>query len=91
MYVSILIVSIDPEFVKQITVKQFDNFVDSVDLHPKDEDLTLDMAMGDKWRELRRFLTPTFTSGKIKVQKNLSKNYFKNNFKTLVEIFFLIN
>ena len=60
------IVTIDPEFIKQVTVKQFDNFVDTFDLDLEDEQTTLDVAKGDTWRDLRKILSPTFTSGKMK-------------------------
>ena len=62
------IVTIDPEFIKQVTVKQFDNFTDTFELPPgtPDNQKTLDLATGDDWRALRKILSPTFTTGKLK-------------------------
>ena len=62
------IVTYDPEFIKEVTVKQFDNFSDTFDLPPSvpDNQITLSLATGDKWRALRKILSPTFTTGKLK-------------------------
>ena len=60
------IVTIDPEVIKQITVKQFENFTDTFDLELPDNQLTLDVSRGDTWRALRKLLSPTFTTGKMK-------------------------
>ena len=62
------IVTADPEFIKQVTVKQFDNFSDTIPLPPgtPDNQKTLDLASGDEWRSLRKILSPTFTTGKLK-------------------------
>ena len=62
------IVTADPEFIKQVTVKQFDNFTDGIPLPPgiPDNQKTLDLASGDEWRALRKILSPTFTIGKLK-------------------------
>jgi len=62
------ILSIDPEFIKEVTVKQFDNFshIITTEMPIPPEQCTLDMSSGDTWRALRKMLTPTFTSGKLK-------------------------
>ena len=62
------IVTVDPEFIKEVTVKQFDNFSDTFDLPPSvpDNQKTLSLATGDEWRALRKILSPTFTTGKLK-------------------------
>ena len=62
------IVTSDPEFIKQVTVKQFDNFTDTFQLPSgiPDNQKTLDLAAGDEWRALRKILSPTFTTGKLK-------------------------
>ena len=62
------IVTADPEFIKQVTVKQFDNFSDTIPLPPgtPDNQKTLDLSWGDEWKVLRKMLSPTFTSGKLK-------------------------
>ena len=38
------IVTIDPEFIKEVTVKQFDNFADTFDWEVPDDHMTLDLA-----------------------------------------------
>ena len=38
------IVTIDPEFIKEVVVKQFDNFTDTFDFNLKPEETTLDSA-----------------------------------------------
>ena len=62
------IVTADPEFIKQITIKQFDNFTDTFQLPPgiPDNQKTLDLASGEEWSALRKFLSPTFSTGKLK-------------------------
>ena len=36
--------TIDPEFIKEVTVKQFDNFTDTVDVNFSPEQTTLDVS-----------------------------------------------
>ena len=60
------IVSIDPDFIKEVLVKQFDNFTDVFDAHTKPEQTTLDISRGEEWRALRKMLSPVFTTGKMK-------------------------
>lgn len=65
-----MMVVIDLELVKLITVKDFTNFVDrGMYVNEEDEPLTggLFSITGDKWRFLRHKLSPVFTSGKIKM------------------------
>ena len=38
------IVTIDPEFIKEVTVKQFENFADTFDWEVHDDQMTLDLA-----------------------------------------------
>ena len=57
----------DPGLIKAITVKNFENFSAHWGVGTTDSRfVTLDQAMGQEWKDLRRGLTPTFTSGKIK-------------------------
>nr|CAD7255715.1 unnamed protein product [Timema shepardi] len=60
----------DPEIIKQVFVKDFDHFIDrSLNIHEKINPLegNLFMLKGDRWRWLRTKITPTFTSGKLKM------------------------
>lgn len=59
----------DLELVKQIMVKEFNNFTDrGMFVNEEEEPLTghLFAMKGEKWRFLRNRLSPVFTSGKIK-------------------------
>nr|CAD7428600.1 unnamed protein product [Timema monikensis] len=60
----------DPEIIKQVMVKDFANFLDRN--QPIPEKLFplgshLFSLTGSRWRKLRVMLTPTFTSGKMKM------------------------
>lgn len=58
--------TIDPELVKAILVKNFDSFTDVLNVEVKERHTTLDISRGETWRELRKLLSPTFSSGKLK-------------------------
>jgi cytochrome P450 len=63
-----LILVNDLDIIKQIMVKDFDHFVDRRDFADTDPFFSknLSFLQGQDWREMRGFLSPTFTSGKIK-------------------------
>ena len=61
------IYTIDPHLIKSIMIKNFDNFSDIIDWHLSDDKITLDLAGGEKWKALRRALSPMFTSAKLKL------------------------
>ena len=58
----------DPGMIKSILVKHFDSFRDRVasDFKVENKFLTLDIAGGEEWKSLRKFLSVTFSSGKLK-------------------------
>ncbi|KAJ3645276.1 hypothetical protein Zmor_022942 [Zophobas morio] len=60
----------DPDLIKQITVKDFDHFVDHRNFIPEDSDplwgKNLFALTGNKWREMRAKLSPAFTGSKMK-------------------------
>ncbi|XP_072758463.1 cytochrome P450 9e2-like [Anoplolepis gracilipes] len=65
----------DPELINTIAIKNFDNFCD----HRKFVDDEVDPIFsrnlfnlnGDHWRKIRKLLSPTFTSGKMKIMFKL--------------------
>lgn len=59
----------DPELIERIIIKDFNNFMDrDVISYSEDNLLTMNLAVaeGDRWRNMRYKLTPTFSSGKLK-------------------------
>ena len=60
--------TMDPNMIKSIFVKNFDAFRERLtpSLKIPHKYLTLDMTAGEEWKSLRKFLSPTFTSGRLK-------------------------
>lgn len=65
----------DPEIIKYVTVKNFDNFVNHTALVSEDLDpffgKNLFGLRDEKWREMRSILSPAFTSSKMKAMFQL--------------------
>ncbi|KAF2894283.1 hypothetical protein ILUMI_11888 [Ignelater luminosus] len=87
----------DPDLIKQITVKDFDHFVDHSTFAPlPNESLwqkNLISLKGDQWRDMRATLSPSFTGSKMKMMFGLMTNcakqfvkYFKGQNENLVEV-----
>ncbi|XP_018052501.1 PREDICTED: cytochrome P450 9e2-like [Atta colombica] len=70
-----VIVIRDPDLISMIAIKQFDNFCDHSGFTNKTFDpianKNLFDLLGDDWREMRKLLSPSFTSNKIKMMFGL--------------------
>ncbi|XP_067627278.1 probable cytochrome P450 6a21 [Eurosta solidaginis] len=63
------VLALSPEFTKRVLIKDFNNFVDrGFYSNEKDDPLTghLFFLDGQKWRNLRNKLSPTFTAGQMR-------------------------
>ncbi|XP_055601239.1 probable cytochrome P450 9f2 [Uranotaenia lowii] len=78
----------DPELVKQITIKDFDNFPDHANVCPIEIDPLLGRALffsGDQlWREARSGQSPAFTGSKMRNMFGLIDTYMENATKRLL-------
>ncbi|CAG2061234.1 unnamed protein product, partial [Timema podura] len=66
----------DPDLIRQVLIKDFNSFQDrNFPVNEKTDPLSCHLfaLRGEKWRKLRVKLTPTFTSGKIKIMFDLMK------------------
>lgn len=82
----------DPELVKQICVKNFDSFMNHLDLGSTENDPLFNRALismkDNEWKEMRSSLSPVFTGNKIRLMFELVKEcadtmmkYCKNRLK----------
>ncbi|XP_011175441.1 cytochrome P450 9e2 [Solenopsis invicta] len=78
----------DPELISMITIKHFDNFCDHYGFVNETLDpiasRNLFNLQGDHWREMRKLLSPSFTSSKMKAMFGLMSQCAENftNFVT---------
>lgn len=60
----------DLDLIKQMTIKDFDHFMDHQDFIPVETDPLMGGNLfsmdGQKWREMRAILSPAFTSSKMR-------------------------
>lgn len=80
----------DPDLIKQITIKHFDNFSERrvVGELDKAEPLfgkMITSAKGEKWKNIRSIMSPSFSSGKLKGMTTLLHNVAVNLKKLLLE------
>ncbi|KAI2474117.1 cytochrome P450 9e2-like [Diabrotica virgifera virgifera] len=87
----------DPELIKDVTVKNFDHFMDHTNQVSENSDplwtKNLVALRGQQWRDMRSVLSPSFTSSKMKVMftlmtecaQNFSK-HFQNKNQDIVEL-----
>ncbi|XP_060651467.1 uncharacterized protein LOC132788153 [Drosophila nasuta] len=64
-----IIILIDPEVIKKVTVKDFDHFPNHQTIFPKKERLVHEMMSSltdQKWKNVRNTLSPSFTASKMR-------------------------
>lgn len=73
--VSPMIVIRDPDLIASISIKNFDHFTDHASMVNEDMDPLMGKNLfslrGDRWREMRKLLSPAFTSAKMKAMFKL--------------------
>ncbi|CAG9827672.1 unnamed protein product [Diabrotica balteata] len=89
----------DPELIKDVTVKNFDHFMDHTNQMSENSDplwtKNLVALRGQQWRDMRSVLSPSFTSSKMRIMfalmrecaQNFSK-HFQNKNQDIVELEF---
>ena len=69
-----VLVVADPLLLKEILVKEFNSFSEgTVEFH-KIQKQCLIFTNGQRWKDMRSIMSPTFTSGKIKAMHHLMKS-----------------
>lgn len=68
----------DPDLIKQVTIKDFDHFVNHVPLLTAEGDVLFSNSLfalfDEKWRNMRSTLSPAFTSSKMRMMYELVQN-----------------
>lgn len=73
-FMSPIIIIRDPELIHSISIKNFNHFYDHTEFFNENETIqrrNLFALKGDAWREMRKTLSPTFTSSKMKMMFGL--------------------
>ncbi|CAG0888447.1 unnamed protein product [Darwinula stevensoni] len=78
----------EPDVIREVCIKKFDHFVDRMEpvIAARYWRKMLALLAGEEWKEVRRRLTPVFSSGKIRKMTalmgecadTLAKNFLKN-------------
>ncbi|CAG9860683.1 unnamed protein product [Phyllotreta striolata] len=87
----------DPDLIKEITIRDFEHFEDHSAWLPEQSDplwnQNLFSLKGQKWKDLRNFFRPTFTSSRIKTMYKLMNRcaesfveYFAEKEEDLIEV-----
>ncbi|XP_059152005.1 cytochrome P450 3A16-like [Physella acuta] len=78
-----VIIARDLDIVKEILVKNFNNFVDRRDFFSVDSPLKESILFlnGEHWKQVRKVVSPTFSSSRIKVMSH----HIERNAKILLE------
>ncbi|KAF5289036.1 hypothetical protein FQA39_LY03915 [Lamprigera yunnana] len=87
----------DLDLIKKIAIKDFDHFIDHNTFIPKDVDPLMEKNLlglkGQRWRDVRATLSPSFTISKLKFMFTLVSdsaqdfiNYFKKENEDVLEI-----
>lgn len=88
-FTSPLLLIRDIDLIKQITVKDFDHFIDRRAFANEEVDpifaKNLLVLKGQKWRKMRSILSPTFTSSKMKQMFDFMSECGKNLTKFLLD------
>ncbi|XP_059167143.1 cytochrome P450 3A11-like [Physella acuta] len=73
----------DPDIIKEILVKNFNNFVDRNDFFSVESPLkeSILFLKGEHWKQVRKLVSPTFSSSRIKVMSH----HIERNAKILLE------
>lgn len=63
----------DPDLLKQLTVKDFDYFIDHLNVFPEEESWSKNLfsLKGQAWKDMRATLSPAFTSSKMRAMFTL--------------------